>query len=174
MICSALDVATGSPVEITFDKTITEVTAAKEEPELYIAPGFIDLQVNGFAGVDYNSPETPLEEIARSVRVIQAAGGAIRLITLSPHWPEAPRYIEAIVADGVTVSIGHTGADACQIAEAVSAGATMSTHLGNGAHQVLKRHPNYLWDQMAEDRLTAGVIVDGSHIGAALRKLASG
>src|SRR2546423_10305623 len=74
MICSALDVATGSPVEITFDKIITQVTAAKEEPELYIAPGFIDLQVNGFAGVDYNSPETPLEEIARSVRVIQATG----------------------------------------------------------------------------------------------------
>ena len=33
----------------------------------YIAPGMIDLQVNGFAGVDYNSPDTPQDEIARSI-----------------------------------------------------------------------------------------------------------
>ena len=40
----------------------------------------------------------------------------------------------------------------------------MSTHLGNGAHRTLWRHPNYLWDQMAEDRLTASLIVDGHHL----------
>ena len=36
---------------------------------------------------------------------------------------------------------------------AVDAGARLSTHLGNGAHRILPRHPNYIWDQLAEDRL---------------------
>ena len=41
---------------------------------VYIAPGFIDIQVNGFAGVDYNDPATPHEEIARSLHVLFATG----------------------------------------------------------------------------------------------------
>ncbi len=40
----------------------------------------------------------------------------------------------------------------------------MSTHLGNGAHPQIKRHPNYIWDQLAEDRLTASLITDGCHL----------
>ena len=70
------------------------------------------------------------------------------------------------------MSIGHTKATAEQIQDAVSAGATMSTHIGNGAHGELRRHPNYIWDQLAEDRLAAGFIVDGIHIGAAFLKVA--
>ena len=31
-----------------------------------------------------------------------------------------------------------------------------STHLGNGAHALIRRHPNYIWDQLAEDRLAPG------------------
>jgi N-acetylglucosamine-6-phosphate deacetylase len=48
----------------------------------------------------------------------------------------------------------------------------MSTHIGNGAHSVLPRHPNYIWDQLAEDRLAAGFIPDGIHIGPAFLKAA--
>ena len=75
-----------------------------------------------------------------------------------------PRFIEKIVEKGVVASIGHTRASASQIADAVSAGATLSTHLGNGADAVLPRHPNYLWEQLAEDRLAASFIVDGFHL----------
>ena len=51
-------------------------------------------------------------------------------------------------------------------------GATMSTHLGNGAHKMIVRHPNYIWEQMADDRLAASFIVDGIHLGAAFIKCA--
>jgi len=101
-----------------------------------------------------------------------AADGNIRLITLSPEYPEAPRYIETIVREGVVASIGHTKANAEQISDAVNAGATMSTHIGNGAHGEMRRHPNYIWDQLAEDRLAAGFIADGIHLGAAFLKVA--
>ena len=82
----------------------------------------------------------------------------------SPEWPEAPHYIEALRREGVVVSIGHTQATSEQIAAAVQAGATMSTHLGNGAPMFIRRHPNYIWAQLADDRLWASLICDGHHL----------
>jgi N-acetylglucosamine-6-phosphate deacetylase len=70
----------------------------------------------------------------------------------------------------VLVSIGHTAASGDQIRAAVDAGARWSTHLGNGAHAVIRRHPNYIWDQLAEDRLSAGFIFDGHHLPPAVMR----
>ena len=251
MISTGVDINTGARVELSFERTIQSVDVLIREIEdaPYVAPGWIDLQVNGFAGVDYNSPNTPHDEIARSLEVLfstgvtrfyptvitgrredmrgalhnlgvakrglpqgramegfhvegphispedgprgahprecvrppdvgefrqwqEAAEGNVRLVTLSPEWPEAPHYIEALVAEGIVVSIGHTKATSAQIQDAVNAGATMSTHLGNGAHAVIQRHPNYIWDQLAEDRLVASFISDGIHLPAAFLKAA--
>lgn len=62
------------------------------------------------------------------------------------------------------MSIGHTGANSQQIAAAVDAGAVLSTHLGNAAHKSMPKFPNYLFDQLAEDRLSASFIADGIHL----------
>jgi len=214
--------------------------------DTFVAPGFIDLQVNGFAGVDYNDPASSHESIARSIQKMfttgvtrflatiitgseeritgaiknlvaakhafaaahlpeaealaglhiegphlspedgprgahplehirppsvaefnrwqQVADGAIRLVTVSPEWPAAPSYISAVARQGVVASIGHTKANGDQIKAAVDAGATMSTHLGNAAHATLHKTQNYIWDQLADERLTASFIVDGIHI----------
>lgn len=103
-------------------------------------------------------------------RIQDAAGGRIRILTMSPEYDGSPRFIEQVVASGVVVAIGHTSADSEQIQAAVSAGATMSTHLGNGAHGQIRRHPNYIWDQLADDRLVASLIVDGHHLPPAVVK----
>ena len=200
------------------------------------APGFFDLQVNGFAGVDFNHPATTpeaiaraldalrltgvtrclptlitssLEDFARCARAVLATGhaavagihmegpylapedgprgahprdhirpaslddfakrqaaadGRIRLVTLAPEVPGALPLIERLVELGVRVAIGHSAASTARIADAVSAGATLATHLGNGCATTLPRHPNLLWAQMAEDRLRASLIVDGHHL----------
>jgi N-acetylglucosamine-6-phosphate deacetylase len=200
------------------------------------APGFFDLQLNGFGGVDFNDPAvTPdavsealdrlretgatrclptvitssFQDFAACARAIVSSGhpavaglhmegpyispedgprgahpracvrdpsrddfarrqdaaeGRIRLVTLAPEVPGVLPVIEHLVGSGVRVAIGHSGASNEQIAEAVSAGATMSTHLGNGCADILPRHPNVLWTQLAEDRLVAGLIVDGIHM----------
>jgi N-acetylglucosamine-6-phosphate deacetylase len=47
----------------------------------------------------------------------------------------------------------------------------MSTHLGNAAHQLLPRHPNYIWHQLADERLWACFIGDGFHLPAAVIKV---
>ncbi len=94
----------------------------------------------------------------------EKAGGMIKLITLSPEWEGSMKFIEKCVDAGITVSIGHTNATHNQIEDAVRAGARLSTHLGNGAHGVLPRHPNYLWSQLAEKDLHASIIADGFHL----------
>ncbi len=252
MICSGRDVTTGDAVTIEFDDIIRKVSpwgTPSPASGPWIAPGFIDIQVNGFAGVDFNRPDTTQGEIRKALDLILSTGvtrclptvitgpaddmvaclrnlaqarrelpmgraiagfhvegphiasedgprgahpldsvrapdldeyrrwqdatdGGIRLITLSPHWPGAADYIAGITRDGVTASIGHTGANAEQIGAAVDAGATLSTHIGNAGHSVLPKHPNYIWDQLAEDRLSASFIVDGIHLGASFLRAA--
>lgn len=103
-------------------------------------------------------------------RFQDAAAGHIKLVTLSPEYDAAPAFVAKAAAQGILVAIGHLSATAEQIARAVDAGARLSTHLGNGAHLTLPRHPNYLWDQLAEDRLSASLIVDGHHLPPAVVK----
>ncbi|MGA3075560.1 MAG: N-acetylglucosamine-6-phosphate deacetylase [Bryobacteraceae bacterium] len=249
MNCIGIETFGGTPVKLTFDSSISAVEPAGDSGGLYLAPGFIDLQVNGFLGVDFNDPKCTPEQIARTIRGLfatgvtrfyptvitgspadmldalrnlksaketlregvaidgfhvegphispddgprgahplrwvrpphldefrrwqEATGNQIRIVTLSPDWPQSLPYIEAIAAEGVVASIGHTNATTQQLADAVSAGATLSTHLGNGAHPVLRRHPNYLWEQLAEDRLMADFIVDGIHLPPSFLKVA--
>ena len=199
-------------------------------------PGLFDLQVNGFAGVDFNAPDltsdavgvaletmracgvtrvlptlitSSLADFAASARVLAsvnddaiagihmegpylspddgprgahprehvtaastddferrqaAALGRIVLVTLAPEVPGALPLIESLVAAGVRVAIGHTAASQQQLADAVAAGATLATHLGNGCAAVLPRHPNVIWEQLAADALYASLIVDGHHL----------
>ena len=205
-------------------------------PRTVELPGFFDLQVNGFAGVDFGDPALTSGRVLQAVAAIEktgvtrflptlitssfetfaacartiartshraiagihmegpylspedgprgahprafvrdadvddfrrrqeAAEGRIRLLTVAPEAPGVLRVIEHAAANGVRVAIGHTGATPAQIADAVSAGATLSTHLGNGCAQVLPRHPNVIWEQLADDRLMASFIVDGHHL----------
>jgi N-acetylglucosamine-6-phosphate deacetylase len=97
-----------------------------------------------------------------------AAGGRIRLVTLAPELPGALEFIERLVKTNVVASLGHTAASPTRIREAISAGARLSTHLGNGCHAVLPRHENYLWEQLAADELWASVIADGHHLPPAI------
>ena len=98
-------------------------------------------------------------------RVFQdAAEGRITLLTLAPERPGAIEFIRRAVASGVTIAIGHTAADGETLREAADAGATLSTHLGNGIASPLPRHPNPIWNQLAIDSLSASFIADGHHV----------
>jgi N-acetylglucosamine-6-phosphate deacetylase len=239
------DPRTGHGIEIVLrDDVIAAVHEAAVEDDLWLAPGLIDLQINGYRGFDLNAdaltPDTvidlaravlatgvtaflptiitaPEEKIVACLQAIAAArqrepwlhhmipgvhvegphlspqdgprgahprehirplsidefdrwqrasGNLVTLVTVSPHWPDATAYIHALHERGILVSIGHTDASVEQIRAAVDAGATLSTHLGNGVAATLPRHPNLLWAQIAEDRLAAMLIADGHHLPA--------
>ena len=81
MRISGTHALSGDEIEITFSRTIECVQRIKPSGPVgdrtYLAPAWIDLQVNGFAGVDYNSPETTHEAIASSIQA-QFATGVVR------------------------------------------------------------------------------------------------
>ncbi|GAB3928345.1 N-acetylglucosamine-6-phosphate deacetylase [Microlunatus endophyticus] len=133
------------------------------------------------AGIHVEGPSISAEDGARGAHAaewlrdpdpaeladwLEVSGGLLRIVTLGPERPGSIEYIRAATAAGVLVSLGHTAATPAQVHRAAAAGATLSTHLGNGAHPQLPRHPNYLWAQLADDRLTAGLITDGHHLDA--------
>ena len=111
----------------------------------------------------------PLEHVRAAdwdefCRLQEASGGGICLVTLAAEAENAVEFITKAVESGVVISIGHTAASPEQIAAAVNAGATLSTHLGNGAHGMIRRHPNYIWEQLGDERLWASLITDGYHL----------
>jgi N-acetylglucosamine-6-phosphate deacetylase len=239
-----------APVSLQIESgRISRIEPAADAPTFpMVAPGLVDLQINGFGGIEFNDRELTIEKvrqvglsqdqfgvtaflatcttdghevlkhglgtIAKAIRELpdvaaripgihlegpfispddgprgahpkqhvrppdwdefqrlqQAAEGWIKLTTVSPEYDNAAEFIRRAVASCVVVAIGHTKATSDQIKAAVDAGASMSTHLGNGAHPQIKRHPNYIWDQLAEDRLIASLIVDGHHLPPAVVK----
>ena len=98
------------------------------------------------------------------------AEGQISIVTLAPEKKNAIPFIEKLVANRIVVALGHTNASADDIQAAIDAGAKLSTHLGNGAHARIRRHPNYIWEQLGADDLWASLIVDGQHLPPSVAK----
>lgn len=92
------------------------------------------------------------------------SGNRLKIVTLSPEWPDSTKFIEFLIDRGIRVAIGHTSASPEQIGDAVRAGASLSTHLGNGIPAMLPRHSNALWSQLPNDNLWASAIGDGFHL----------
>jgi N-acetylglucosamine-6-phosphate deacetylase len=237
---------TGRRVRACFcDGIITHIEESVNKPENdssdYIAPGLIDNQVNGYAGIDFSGGDLSLnsikkaaelmlhdgvttflpvvvtgsqENMLRNLRILsgaltdhqlrasipgfhlegpwlsaetgfygchpvkylrkptisefteyqEAADGNIIEITIAPELDGAMELIRYCSENGVKVALGHTNASAVQIAEAVRNGAGISTHLGNGCANLIDRHRNPLWPQLANDLLTPSVIADGHHL----------
>lgn len=104
-------------------------------------------------------------------RFQEAADGRIKILTVAPERPGSVPFIEKAAANGIVISLGHTGATPEQVRDAVKAGARMSTHLGNGSHDQIQRHRNYIFAQLADDGLSAGIIADGDHLPPELVKI---
>lgn len=88
----------------------------------------------------------------------------ILLLTLAPERDGAASLIAAALRLGMRAAIGHSAATAEDISRAVSAGACLSTHLGNALPRPAHKFDNPLMAQLAEDRLSASLIADGIHI----------
>jgi len=146
----------------------TIARAAQDEPE---GRAIVGIHLEG----PFISPETgprgahPAEHVCDPDRGLferlqEAAQGLITLVTLAPERPGALALIEWLRTAGVIPAIGHTAAAPELIHEAAAAGALLATHVGNAAHEHLHRHRNYIYAQLADERLMASFIADGHHL----------
>ncbi len=238
-----------SPVAIEIqDGKITRIRrkaslARTSGDPVYIAPGLIDNQVNGYAGVSFGfgGGQLTVEGVRQATRALWKEGVTTYLPTLTtnshdilknnfavlararrepdigrsipgfhlegpyispidgyrgahpkawvrpPDWQEFMVYFEAAERkilqlslapemDGaldlirrcreqnIVVALAHHNGTAEIIQQAVDAGAVIATHLGNGCANMINRHVNPLWPQLADDRLQASIICDGFHL----------
>jgi N-acetylglucosamine-6-phosphate deacetylase len=240
--------ATCNPVRVTIENGFIQSVKPLKKPseaysKTYIAPGFFDNQVNGFAGVSFAFGESDLtpegieqatrelwkcgvttylptlttnrrEILLRNFRLLagavkeekllgsipgfhlegpyinpedgfrgahpkqfvrlpdwdefqelnQAAGGKILQVTLAPEMDGAQDFIKKCTGKGIVIAVGHHNANKEQLDLAVINGAKISTHFGNGCANMINRHYNPFWPQLANDQLWISIICDGFHL----------
>ena len=215
----------------------------------WIAPGLVDLQINGFAGVDFQQDNVSPAELERAARgLLQAgctrflltlitdtwekmldrlqhyrkmraqspllqsavagwhiegpflsdkpgfcgahdrslmmdpmpehihqlrkvAGDDLLLLTLDPERLQAIAAIALATSLGIKISLGHTNAQHKRLLQAIKAGATGFTHLGNGCPRELDRHDNILWRMFETKGLKVSLIPDAFHVSPPLFRL---
>jgi N-acetylglucosamine-6-phosphate deacetylase len=101
-------------------------------------------------------------------RVLEAAAGAVRMITLAPERDGALAAIGQIVDSGVVAAVGHTEASYEQTRAAIAAGATVATHLLNAMRPINTREPGPVIALLEDPRVTVELITDGVHVDPAL------
>jgi N-acetylglucosamine-6-phosphate deacetylase len=91
------------------------------------------------------------------------AGAGRSLVTLAPE--RVPHgFLNKLAAAGIRVSAGHSEAPAEVVLRAVEEGLTGVTHLFNAMPPFAGREPGIIGAAFAEQRLTAGIIMDGIHV----------
>jgi N-acetylglucosamine-6-phosphate deacetylase len=237
-----------SPVSIEINEgKISQITRLEDVPadfpKLYIAPGFIDNQVNGFAGVTFalGSGKLTLDGVKKATKVLwkygvttylptlttnshelllnnlnilatakndpdlhgsiagfhmegpyinpedgyrgahpkehvrlpdwdefmeyyKASGKNILQITVAPEMEGALDFITKCRNKNINVALGHHNAPAEVVFAAIDRGANIATHLGNGVANMINRHRNPFWSQLADDRFNISIICDGFHL----------
>ena len=93
-----------------------------------------------------------------------AADGKILQVSLAPELDGAMEFIRNCRNNGIRVALAHHNAGTDTIKQAVDEGAVIATHLGNGCANLIDRHHNPLWAQLADDRIYASLICDGFHL----------
>jgi N-acetylglucosamine-6-phosphate deacetylase len=98
-------------------------------------------------------------------RLLAAAGGLARLVTLAPEHDEGCRTTAFLAGEGIVVSAGHCDPSLDQLCAACDAGLTMFTHLGNGCPVQMHRHDNIIQRALSlHERLWLCFIPDGVHV----------
>ncbi len=130
---------------------------------LHIEGPFINEQ-DGYRGAHPRDAIHPANPTAMA-RLLDAAGGLARIVTLAPERDERFAVTRMLVAQGIVVSAGHTDASLDQLRGAIDAGLTMFTHLGNGCPMQMHRHDNIVQRVLSlTDRLWVSFIADGTHV----------
>ncbi len=117
----------------------------------------------GYAGC-----HPPTAMLAPRYDVIQALGTRLKrpilMVTLAPELAGSTACIEAARRAGMLVAIGHSAARSDTVTRAVSAGAALCTHLGNGLPPEMAKLDNPIFAQLSDDGLCASFIADGIHV----------
>lgn len=142
---------------------------AKEYPEvkgINLEGPFLSEEFRGAHPVKYLQKPS----VDKFMQYQKAANGFIKLITVAPELENAISFISEVSDMGVIVSIGHSGANAQTVQQALKAGAKSFTHWGNAMSQLDRHDLNVAGSAMLCNTFTE-VICDGKHVDKDVFKL---
>lgn len=105
-------------------------------------------------------------------KLLDAAHGQARMMTLATELPGGPDSVRLLVEHGVIAAVGHTDATYEQTVAAIDAGATVATHLFNAMPPLGHRAPGPIAALLEDERVTVELINDGTHLHPASLQLA--
>lgn len=162
-------------IELICENSATIVKALSVKPfdthflGLHIEGPFISPE-DGFRGAH------PLAHVKKpDIKIFQkiqaSASDRVVMMTYAPEIEGAAQFADQMKNEKAKLSIGHSNAGILDVQNAVKAGVGLATHLGNGAKNILPRHPNILQSLLIADEILAGIITDGHHLGETFIRL---
>jgi len=130
---------------------------------IHLEGPFLSGQV-GYIGAHPKQHARPLELDALK-RLVDAANGWIRLVTLAPECDPNGRGIEYLAQEDILIAAGHCNPSIDQLRCAIDSGLSLFTHLGNACPASIPRHENIIHRVLAlRDALRITLIADGFHL----------
>lgn len=123
--------------------------------------------INGKPGFVGAHPVTAVQaaSVGEMEKLLEAGAGQVRLVTLAPECDRGLETIRFLVGQGIAVSAGHCDPGHELLGDAIEAGLSLFTHVGNGCPLEMPRHDNIIQRALAyADRLTLCWIPDGHHV----------
>jgi N-acetylglucosamine-6-phosphate deacetylase len=112
-----------------------------------------------------HNPEYLLEpQPAVLDRLLDAARGTLRQITIAPELPNAFELFDVLVDNEVVVAVGHTKADFDLTRRAFDSGARLLTHAYNAMPGIGHRAPGPVVAAFEDERVVLELILDGAHV----------
>ena len=106
-----------------------------------------------------NDPESPVVN-----RLLDAAGGCLRQLTIAPELPHGLGAIRRFAEAGVVAAVGHCDADYGMAHRAFDEGARILTHMFNAMNGPHHRNPGPIPAALEDSRVTIELICDGFHV----------
>lgn len=149
------------------EKAIGEMLKHQEDHEN--CADLLGIHLEGpFLSVEFKGamPESLLREadIELLKEYQKKAKGKIRYITVSPEVEGIPEAISQIRDMGITVAIGHSGADYETSMECIKNGATACTHTCNAMKLFHQHFPAIMGAVLESDKVYCEAICDGRHL----------
>lgn len=112
-----------------------------------------------------------LPDRAETERLLELAGGLVRLMTLAPEMEGGDEVLAALRAGGAVASVGHSEATWEDLQRAAALGVRHATHTGNAMTGLHHRLPGTLGAALAMDEINCELIGDSYHIHPAVMKV---
>jgi N-acetylglucosamine-6-phosphate deacetylase len=141
---------------------LSNATVQQSVPGFHLEGPWLS-KLAGFRGC-HREDQLSLPDLASMIAYQEAAKGKILQLTIAPELEGAMEMIRHCKSNGMVVAMGHSDAGSSLIRRACDEGLTLSTHLGNGCANMIHRHNNPIWPQLAYDQLIPTVIADGHHL----------